>query len=72
MTYSEPPRGSAAKRRAAERELLLRELVTGLQEIVGATPRLEDKRRAAKILAAIWENRPDLRPSHPRARKPED
>ena len=63
MTYGEPPQGSAAEREAVERELLLRELVTGLQEIVSVTPRLKDKKRAAKVLAAIWKKRPDLRPN---------
>jgi len=62
MTHMEPTRGSAAERWAAKRELLLRDLVTGLQQIASVTPRLKDKREAAKVLAAIWKRRPDLRP----------
>jgi hypothetical protein len=63
--YAEPLQATAAEPEDAEQELLVRELVTGLQEIVRVTPRLKDKRSAAKILAAIWEKRPDLRPNGP-------
>jgi hypothetical protein len=43
-------------------EAMLRLCVKRLQELVEQAPRLRDKKRAARLLASMWKQWPDLKP----------